>query len=297
MKTLNVSLAVVALGSCLSPHALATEGGAQVEPLTTEGSMSANLPPPGSYYLNYDGVIYANRFRTDNALAGLVLKDFHVDAEVEAPRLFFVTPIKIFGGNFDFDVIQPIEREHVRIGGSESTNFGLGDTIFDPAALNWHLGRWHLVSALRVFTPDGQYRTSDIANLSQNHWALAYVQGITYYQPGGFEASALSFVTHNFQDPTTRYTSGRSAQFDYFTGWHFGHLAIGAAGSFFRQFTPDHGAGAVFGSFEGEEFSIGPSLSYTVKGIRVEAKWTHDVVTQNRPEASMVWVKAVVHVF
>ena len=68
-------------------------------------------------------------------------------------------------------------------------------------------------------------------------------------------------------------------------------LAVGLHGSIYKQLTGDKGAGATFGSFKGEAYSIGPALMWYPKIDQKEyyfsAKWLHEFAAKNRFEGEL----------
>ncbi len=76
-----------------------------------------------------------------------------------------------------------------------------------------------------------------------------------------------------------------------------GFLGIGAAAFYLDQVTPDSGAGARLGDFQGRTAGIGPVLSYILPGgtttFVAELRWLPELDVSNRLTGDYVWLKLV----
>jgi hypothetical protein len=105
-------------------------------PAGAEGIKGASLPPPGLYFRDYNFFYHADRFKDGPP-------DFKIDAYVNAPRLIWMTPVKILGADYGMDVIVPIgylDYEYKPAPGEtiKDTWVGLGDIQIEPLLLCWN---------------------------------------------------------------------------------------------------------------------------------------------------------------
>lgn len=111
----------------------------------------------------------------------------------------------------------------------------------------------------------------------------------------GWEFSATSGLTYNFENPDTDYTSG--------VDWHLDvgmskflneQLFVGLVGYAYVQLTPDEGQPAALGNFESRTFAVGPQIGYNfdVNGVPIYAnlRGYYEFDARNRPEGSSVFL-------
>jgi hypothetical protein len=144
---------------------------------------------------------------------------------------------------------------------------------------------------LSIYTPSGEYKTSQLANLGKNYWT---------FEPGfmaswlsskiGTEASLYAGVDFNMKNDETDYQTGTQFHVDIPVAQHLpllgGFIGVGANGFYYQQITGDSGSGARLGDFEGRDVGVGPVLSYATKiGSRdlvAELKWLPELDVEKR---------------
>ncbi len=136
-----------------------------------------------------------------------------------------------------------------------------------PVMLGWHNGRSNHKTWFVVYTPTGEYSTTNFVNSSLNRWAVEFDYGYTFLDPKtGLEFDVAPGYTINFENPETNYLSGQEFHMDYAALKHLPSGAgIGMVGYAFAQTTPDSGSGARLGAFKGRTFALGPLLCYDAK--------------------------------
>ncbi|MFD1243769.1 SphA family protein [Paralysiella testudinis] len=279
----------------LSPVAAwAAEGGASIYPHGVENFMAGALPPPGVY-----GMLYGNHYRAgrlnnadgDNAH----VPDFRLRANVLAPRLIWVTPQKVLGGDLALHAIVPLVDLNVRAAGQSQHKTGIGDITVGAALGYHHSEKLHSIAALDVYLPTGAYDKKDLANIGHNHSAIEPVYAISYIQPKGLNADAKFGYIINQRNKDTDYRSGDELHADYSVGWAFGNgWTAGAGGYWMQQTSADQQNGERLPNSKGSAFALGPSVKYdSGKGWFVTAKWQKEWQAKNRPQGNAVWVKAV----
>jgi hypothetical protein len=190
----------------------------------------------------------------------------------------------------------------VAVSRTSSTN-GLGDVVLMPLMLNYKVDPDFSVNfRVGFYAPTGNYEVGRLANTSKNFWTTEPTLGFMYFgQKNGIEASVFAGVDSNAENPDTHYTSGTQVHLDGTLAQHFplggGLAGVGANAYYYKQVSGDSGAGATLGSFEAMTVGLGPALSYATKlggqDTIVEAKWLHELDTENRLRGDVFWLKAV----
>jgi hypothetical protein len=155
---------------------------------------------------------------------------------------------------------------------------------------------------LGLYAPSGNYQVGRLANTGKNFWTFEPVLGLRYFgQKNGLEATAFVGMDFNSENGDTNYKSGSQFHVDGTLAQHFpalgGLTGVGVNAYYYKQVTGDSGTGATLGSFEAMTTGLGPVLSYVTKlgghDTIVEAKWLHELDTENRLKGDIFWLKAV----
>ncbi|MFL1416698.1 transporter [Pseudomonas fildesensis] len=282
-----------ALAFCL-PGAQATEGGGSSYPMGAENYMTGAMPPPGFYTQ-----IFAESYRADRLLDNRgksALDDFHLRADVIAPRLIWVTEQKVLDGDLAFHLNVPLVDLRVDVNGQHQKKTGMGDIIFGPALGYHYSDKFHAIYALDVFAPTGRYDRGDLANIGRNYWAFEPIAAFSYVDPAGVNADIKVMYDFNLRNRATDYRSGQELHADYSLGWGFDNgWVVGVGGYVYRQTTDDHQDGARVEDNRGRAFAIGPSIKFASdSGWFVTAKWQKESEVRNRPEGEAYWVKLTI---
>lgn len=287
----------VMMGSVLVmalPQVQATEGGGSSYPMGAENYMTGAMPPPGFY-----GQIFAESYRAnelrDNR-GGKAVDDFHLSADVIAPRLIWVTEQKVFDGALAFHVNVPLVDLRVDVNGQHQSKKGLGDVIFGPALGYHYSDKSHALYALDIFAPTGRYDRGDLANIGRNYWAFEPIVAFSYVDPVGLNADIKAMYDFNLRNSDTDYRSGQELHADYSLGWGVGYgWVLGVGGYIYHQTTDDRQDGNRLEDNKGRAFAIGPSIKYSgASGWFVTAKWQKESDVRNRPEGEAYWIKLTV---
>ncbi|NVN91449.1 MAG: transporter [Desulfuromonadales bacterium] len=290
------NLAVLTLYACsvlCAANAGATEGGGGSSPLGAEGVMSAALPPPGFYYLNYLTHYSADRLNDKNG--NKLPVDFHVGATADVSRFVYMTNYHLLGGLFGVYAVVPLVHVSATIGGVGNTTSGVGDMTFSPFMLSWHgKSLWHAATAIEFTAPTGSYDKSRLANVGRNYWTFQPIVNVTLLTESGLDLTTKIMYDINTENTDTHYTSGHEFHFDYASTYHWGAWNIGATGYFYKQVTKDHGAGAgANGGNKGQVFAVGPTVKYSYKNMSLEAKYQKEMLAENKAEGDRYWLKLI----
>ena len=164
------------------------------------GVKSGTQPEPGLYV----SAIYY-RYNTDtvrDAKGRKLTFDLVGGAEqtinAGMPLVWWVTPKKIFGGNFAMMAVLPVANgslEAPGLGLSEKASTGLSDMYVMPAQLGWHLKRADLIAGVGLFIPTGRHSAGADDNLGKGMWSYELSAGGTLYLD---EQRSISIATTAF---------------------------------------------------------------------------------------------------
>ncbi|MDX7986930.1 hypothetical protein FE392_06240 [Xenorhabdus sp. 12] len=280
--------------SLLSTSAMATEnGGVGLYPDGLDNYLSGALPPPGFHTAFYAGNIHYTELRGNHG-ALLPVPGFKANVNFLAPRALWVTEKQILGGQLAFHMVMPLLDVTLKGNGQSSNNKGIGDVTVG-SVLGYHpQPDLDYVIGLDTYAPTGRYNRQDPASVGKNHWGLQPAMAVSYSPAYGINADLKVMYDINFKNKATNTTSGQAIHADYALGWGVGNgLVLGVGGYVFQQITNDHGPNSAQGKESG--FGLGPSVRYANnKGWLLTLKWQKDIVANNRPAGSQVFLKAVV---
>ena len=154
MKTMKVKLLVLFLiAASLTAMTLQAQPTAHYVP-GVEGIKGASLPPPGIYLRDYNLFYWSDRL---NDGSGHEIKGVDLDAFVyaNAPRLVWITDVKVLGGYLGVDALVPLKYTSLEgIGLSDDSTFGVGD-VFAEGTLSWHTKQLDAAIGYGFWAPTG----------------------------------------------------------------------------------------------------------------------------------------------
>ncbi|MCA4778332.1 transporter [Acinetobacter towneri] len=285
----NKIWALMLLG-VMATHVNATENGLDTFGLGAEGIAAGALPPAGVYLLNYYQNYHASEFKDgpDN---------FHADVNVYIPRLVWMTPQHIAGGQLGLYAAQPLVDLRLNVMGMSDSNSGLGDLIIG-SMLGWHKGNHHSVAALEGVLATGDYEDANpqrpvVANLGKNYNTIRPIFAYSYLQPQGWEFSTKMSYSFNSENDDTNYQSGDYFAGDYAIGYQLNdQVKLALEGYVFKQTTDDEVNGVSIGN-KGQALSFGPAIQYKRDNWSLEAKFLKETEVENRPEGHSSTLKLV----
>lgn len=285
----NKIWALMLLG-VMATHVNATENGLDTFGLGAEGIAAGALPPAGVYLLNYYQNYHASEFKDgpDN---------FHADVNVYIPRLVWMTPQHIAGGQLGLYAAQPLVDLRLNVMGMSDSNSGLGDLIIG-SMLGWHKGNHHSVAALEGVLATGDYEDANpqrpvVANLGKNYNTIRPIFAYSYLQPQGCEFSTKMSYSFNSENDDTNYQSGDYFAGDYAIGYQLNdQVKLALEGYVFKQTTDDEVNGVSIGN-KGQALSFGPAIQYKRDNWSLEAKFLKETEVEHRPEGHSSTLKLV----
>lgn len=263
MKCLGVLL------SCFSAFALATEGGGSNYLPGFYGDFAmGTMPEKGTYFTNF---ITAYQDKTSQSAT-----------LIELPSIVQVTDHKILGGNYIFGIYPGINITK----NAAIDRISSADAYLMPLAINWQWERFSLLYYEGIIAPTGYYEKGGLST-GRNIWTFDHILSLTWQLPADNEFSTTLGYMNNLKNYATQYRSGDEIHFDYLLGHYFSpSLALGIAGSYYRQVSADHAPVDILASIPSEAASIGPALMFTPRlmqrDITIAVKWLHEYHVQGR---------------
>ena len=293
----RLTASVGLLFALLSPSlANATENGGGIYPNGAESFLTAAVPPPGYYLIDYVNYYEAQR------LVGTGGKDlvpgFRVDALADAARFVHWGPQKFLGGQLGQQVVLPYVILDVSAAGAHQHKSGFGDMTIDPLLLSYQNARFHVVLSPEFNVPTGNYVKGDLANIGRNYYNFEPLIAFTYTGAKNFEFDTKIMYDLNGTNPSTNYKSGNEIHADYVAGYTKAGMFAGIAGYFYKQTTDDLVGGVKVGSdgFRGQVFAFGPDVHMPLAKGFLAFKWEHEVGVKNRTQGEKFWIKLIQHV-
>jgi hypothetical protein len=147
-------------------------------PIGAEGIKGPDLPPPGFYVRDY------NYFYTADKVDGLPV-NLNLYAYVQAPKLIWMSPWKIFGANWGGDMIIPFAYKDLNSPFGSGSQFNLGDVYASPLLLGWHFKQFAIGAAYGIWAPSGEFDASSKLNYltspGSGYWSHMLTLGATWY--------------------------------------------------------------------------------------------------------------------
>jgi len=252
-------------------------------PAGAEGLKAATLPPPGLYLRDYNFFYTSDKFKNGPS-------DFELFGYVNAPRLVWMTPVKILGANYGMDVIVPFGSMDYKINGAWHDYFGLGDIEVEPLLLSWHLAKFDFSAGYAFWAPTGDYNSHKVSMIAQGFWSHMITAGATWY-PDSEKTIAVSILNryefgHEQQD--THNTPGQVYTLEAgVSKTVIKNLDLGVIGYYQQQTTTDSGPSA--DPMLDRKFGVGPEISgFCPKlGIFASLRYAYEFGARDRPEGHL----------
>jgi hypothetical protein len=309
-------------------NALADEGGVSFWLPGIYGSLAAVPQQPGwslplVYYHtsvsasgNVAGAREVTIGRLNPTLSVNLNADLNADADLGLLAPTYVFPTPVLGGQLALGMMFVTGRNSVSVDGTltaavgplavtrtgaiDSSVTGFGD-LYPQASLRWNNGVHNFMIYGTGDIPVGAYDPNRLANLGIGHGAIDGGFGYTYLNPQtGFEASAVTGFTYNFENPDTNYRNGVDWHLDWGVSQFLSkQLHVGAVGYFYNQISADSGAAAFLGSNESRVIGLGPQVGYifpinsqTQGYLNLKSYFEFDA--DRRPDGWNLWLTFVI---
>jgi hypothetical protein len=308
--------------------ALADEGGVSFWLPGIYGSLAATPQQPGwslplIYYhtsVSASGSIAAAREISIGALnrKAKVNLDVNLNADANLGLLIptYVFPDAVLGGQLAVGTIVVTGTNSTSLDGTltaksgpyvitrtgtiDSSVGGFGDLI-PQVSLRWNKGVHNFMLYGTGDVPVGAYDSTRLANLGIGHGAVDGGVGYTYFdEKRGLEASAVTGLTYNLENPETDYQNGIDWHLDWAASRFLSkQLFVGAVGYLYKQITADNGQAAFLGSNESRVIGIGPQIGYIFPISEQQQGYLnlrgyYEFDAYRRPEGWNMWLTFVV---
>jgi hypothetical protein len=259
-------------------------------PAGAEGIKGASLPPPGLYFRDYSFYYYADRFKDGPP-------DFRINAYVNAPRVIWMTPVKILGADYGMDVIVPFGYLDYKYSPAPGVTvkdswFGLGDIEVEPLLLSWHLKKFDFSAGYAFWAPTGDYKPSRPDLIVQGFWSHMLTLGGVWYpdEAKTWAVSLLNRYEFCHQQDQTDVNPGQV----YTIEWGLSKsltktFDVGLIGYYQQQTTEDNGSNAFSDKLD-RKVGIGPEVSafWPKLGLFTSLRYAYEFAAVERPEGHLV---------
>lgn len=252
-------------------------------PAGAEGVKGSSLPPPGVYVRDYNYVYYSDLYKDGPA-------GFDLFANVQAPRVIWITDQKILGGYYGMDVIVPFAYQDIDMPGFVGSHLGLGDVFFEPITLSWHTERFDFAFGYGIWAPTGDFDPVNPSSPGKGFTGHMLTGAMTFYPDKSktWSISALNRYEIGQEIKKTGRTPGQYWTLEWGVGKQIcPHLEIGAAGYFQSQTTLESGLAAR--GLKDNEIGIGPEVVFTSPklGITTSVRYLRETAAQLQPEGNL----------
>jgi hypothetical protein len=279
MRKYGVAALAVVTAFCVNQSpANAAEGGIGAYLMGSRSNGAGITPPPGVYFQD-DTYFYDAKIGGGKSLpfGGLLVANVSAQTWLNLPTTLWVTPAKILGGDLAFSLTSSVGEPRINAGllvnsprfGPIGLNVTDGNTnlsdFFVQSFLGWQAGNFHWQLGIGGVVPSGTYVAGQLSNASLNRPAVDLFGTLTWLDPAiGWDLSTAAGFTFNQMNTATNYTTGDEFHLEWAaTKYITKQFTLGLVGYYYQQFTPDSGAGAVLGGFEGRVLALGGSIGYT----------------------------------
>jgi hypothetical protein len=255
-------------------------------PAGVEGIKGSSLPPPGLYIRDYNYTYFSNEFK---GVGGP--PSFDLLANVQAPRLVFITTKKVLGGYYGADLIVPLPYQDLDMTGFRGSDFSLGDIFVEPITLSWHQKQADFSFGYGFWAPTGDYSSTDPVSPGKGFWTQMFTGGVTFYPDKGktWSFSALNRYEFNQERNETKITPGQ-----YWTlEWGLAKSAsktveLGFVGYFQAQTTSAIGIGA--SKLKEHVVGLGPEITLVCPklGLSTSIRYLRETGAEQRPQGNVI---------
>jgi hypothetical protein len=255
-------------------------------PAGVEGIKGPSLPPPGVYLRDYNYMYFASKLEVEEAPP-----DFDLFANIQAPRLIWITPLKILGGYYGMDIIVPFAYQDLEMTGFSGSDFSLADVFVEPMTLSWHAKQFDASIGYGLWTPTGDFKATDPISPGKGFLTQMLTAGVTYYPDKNktWSLAALNRYEFNHKSDETGITPGQ-----YWTlEWGIGKsltktVEAGVTGYFQVQTTAASGLAA--SSEKDHVAGIGPEVTLVCPKLRLSTsiRYIREAGAHNRTEGNVL---------
>jgi len=253
-------------------------------PAGVEGIKGASLPPPGVYIRDYNYIYFSDSFEEGPPA-------FDLFANVQAPRLIWITGKKVLGGYYGMDVIVPLVYQDLDMTGFSGSDFGIGDLFVEPVTLSWHTKQFDFSFGYGFWAPTGDYSPSDPVSPGKGFWTQMLTGGVTVYPDKAktWSLSALNRYEINQERGDTGITPGQYWTLEWGLAKSLSKTVdFGMVGYYQAQSTKASGLGAP--AAKDSVIGLGPEIAFVIPkiGLSTSVRYMREMGASNRPEGNTI---------
>jgi hypothetical protein len=275
-------------------------------PAGVEGIKGSSLPPPGFYLRDYNYMYFTNSFPDGPP-------SFDLFANVQSPRLIWITGKKILGGYYGMDVIVPLVYQNLDMTDFKGSDFSLGDIFIEPITLSWHSKQSDFSFGYGIWTPSGNYKTTDPVSPGKGFLTHMLTGGATFYldKDKNWSFSALNRYEISTERKQSGITPGQYYTIEYGLGKNLSKtFEIGVVGYYQAQVNQASGPAEVIIDPEDPPdtlkinqasgpaalktkdsvSAIGPEITFVLPklGLSTSIRYLREMGANNRPEGNIL---------
>jgi hypothetical protein len=275
------------IGGLLLAGFVALPGIAQAQthyPAGVEGIKGASLPPPGLYLRDYNYLYWSDDLKGGPP-------NFDLFAYIQAPRLVYITDLKILGGFYGADILVPFAYQNLTAGGFSGSKFGLADIFVEPITISWHPKQFDFAVGYGFWAPSGDYNPTDPVSPGKGFWTQMLTAGATWYpdEEKTWSVSLLNRYEFNQEQQDTDITPGQDLTMEWGIAKNFRKtIDIGLVGYYQLQTTPSHGQGA--SASNPWTVGLGPEINMVCPklGLITSIRYVYEIESWARPRGGTV---------
>jgi hypothetical protein len=250
-------------------------------PAGVEGINGSSLPPPGFYFRDYNYIYFSDYVKPPQSAP----KAFDIFANVQAPRLVWITNQKLLGGNFGMDVIVPFVYQDLDMTGFRGNDFSPGDIFVEPITLSWHLKeQFDLAFGYGLWLPTGDYNQSNPLSPGKGFLTYMLTGGLTVHPDTekNWSLSTLGRYEISHEQNQTKITPGHYFTLEYGLGRNVKYnIQAGLAGYVQAQTTASSN-----NKPKDSVVAFGPEVTYALPkfGLGASFRYLYQTGAKNRTE-------------
>ena len=253
-------------------------------PAGVEGIKGPSLPPPGVYIRDYNYMYFASNLEVEAAPP-----DFDVFANIQAPRLIWITPLKLLGGYYGLDVIVPFAYQDLDMTGFSGSDFSLAD-VFAEQTLSWHWKQYDASFGYGFWIPTGDFKATDPIAPGKGFLTQMLTAGVTYYPDKAKKWSIAALNRYEFNhERDDGMTPGQYWTLEWGIGKSLSKtVEVGATGYVQAQTTSASGSGAT--TEKDHVAGIGPEITLVCPRLRLNTsiRYLREFAAHNRTEGNTI---------
>ena len=236
------------------------------------GLKGGSPPPPGTYVIAPLFYIYDTdtvRTRTGDRLP----IDAQITSVAGAGGVNIVTPRKILGGRYGFQVLFPVWINN-RIQGTEidsNPGGGMTDSGIVPISLGWNFKRADALATYSIYMPTGRYADGASDNTGFGMWGHELMFGTTIYlnQARNYHAAIVSSFNFQSKKESSETKVGNAMNLEGGVGGDFlkGRMTLGLVYYTSFKLTADRLEGLPLNiePAKSKVFALGPEVSFPIE--------------------------------